>query len=68
MTAHMTAHLLPLACATCVGQEDQVTTVAANGAVYVMLACLALVGGGVVAVIIAFARRARRFAAGQDRA
>lgn len=55
-----------IACATCMSQEHQITTVAANGAVYVMLACLALVGGGVLAVIIAFARRARRFAASQN--
>lgn len=61
----MTTTLLPLACATCISQEHQVTTLAANGAVYVMLGCLALVGGGVLAVIIAFARRARRYAASQ---
>ena len=58
--------IFSLACATCISQEHQVTTVAANGAVYVMLGCLALVGGGVLTVIIAFARRARRFAASQN--
>lgn len=57
--------LLPLACATCIGQDGQVTTLAANGAVYVMFATLALVFCGIAAVVISFARRARRYAAAQ---
>ena len=31
------------ACVTCIGQDGQITTLAANGAVYVMFAALALV-------------------------
>ena len=51
------------ACVTC--QDGQITTLAANGAVYVMFAALALVFTCIVAVVIAFARRAKRYAASQ---
>ena len=51
------------ACATCIGQDGQVTTLAANGAVYVMFAALALVFTCVIAVVMTFARRAKRHAA-----
>ena len=50
---------------TCIGQDGQITTLAANGAVYVMFAALALVFTCIVAVVIAFARRAKRYAASQ---
>jgi hypothetical protein len=50
---------------TCIGQDGQITTLAANGAVYVMFAALALVFTCIVAVVIAFARRAKRYAANQ---
>lgn len=56
---------LPIACATCIGQDHQVTTIAANGAVYVMFGALALVFGCIAAVFVAFARRARRYAEAQ---
>jgi hypothetical protein len=61
----MSFPLLPLACATCIGQDHQITTIAANGAVYVMFAALALVLSCVVAVVVSFARRAKRYAASQ---
>jgi hypothetical protein len=53
------------ACATCISQSGQVTTLAANGAVFVMFGALALVFAAVISVFISFARRARRFAAAQ---
>jgi hypothetical protein len=52
-----------IACATCIGQDGQVTVMAANGAVFVMLGALILVFGTILAVVISFIRRARRFAA-----
>ena len=55
--------LLHPACATCMGQSGQTTVLAANGAVFVMLGALVLVFGVILAVVIAFIRRARRFAA-----
>lgn len=61
----MNPYLLAPACVTCMSQDGQVTTLAANGAVYVMFAALALVFGGIVAVVIAFARRAKKYAASQ---
>lgn len=54
---------LSVACATCIGQDGQVTVMAANGAVFVMLGALILVFGAILAVVISFIRRARRFAA-----
>jgi uncharacterized membrane protein len=54
------------ACVTCIGQDGQVTTLAANGAVYVMFAALALVFTCIIAVVMAFARRARRYAASAE--
>ena len=55
--------LLPItACAPCIGQDGQITTLAANGAVYVMFAALALVFSCFAAVVVAFVRRARRYA------
>ena len=56
---------LPLACATCVAQDGQTTTLAANGAVYVMFAALAFVFSCFGAVAYSFVRRARRYAASQ---
>ncbi len=55
----------PLACATCIGQDGQVTTLAANGAVYVMFVSLAAVFICIAAVALSFARRAKRYAAAQ---
>lgn len=54
---------LSIACATCIGQDGQVTVMAANGAVFVMLGALILVFSTILAVVISFIRRARRFAA-----
>ncbi len=54
------------ACVTCIGQDGQITTIAANGAVYVMFAALALVFTCIVAVFMAFARRAKRYAAANN--
>ena len=59
----MSLSLLPLACVTCIGQDGQVTTLAANGAVYVMFGALALVFTCVIAVVTVFVRRARAYAA-----
>lgn len=56
---------LPLACATCIGQDGQVTTLAANGAVYVMFVSLAAVFLCFAAVAVSFARRAKRYAESQ---
>ncbi len=53
------------ACATCIGQDHQITTLAANGAVYVMFAALAFVFSCFIAVFVSFARRAKRYAASQ---
>lgn len=61
----MNATFVTFACATCIGQDGQVTTLAANGAVYVMFAALALVFSCFAAVAVAFVRRARRYAAAQ---
>lgn len=54
------------ACATCISQSGQVTTLAANGAVFVMFGALALVFAAIISVFVSFARRARRFAASQQ--
>jgi hypothetical protein len=61
----MSTSFIGPACVTCIGQDGQITTLAANGAVYVMFAALALVFTCIVAVVIAFARRAKRYAANQ---
>ena len=61
----MSTSFIGHACVTCIGQDGQITTLAANGAVYVMFAALALVFTCIVAVVIAFARRAKRYAASQ---
>ena len=61
----MTLPLTFTACATCIGQDHQITTIAANGAVYVMFACLAFVFICIAAVVVSFARRAKRYAAAQ---
>jgi hypothetical protein len=53
------------ACVTCMSQDGQVTTLAANGAVYVMFAALALVFCCILAVVLSFARRAKKYAASQ---
>lgn len=55
-----------VACATCIGQSGQVTTLASNGAVFVMFGALALVFTAFISVFVSFARRARRFAAAQE--
>ena len=54
------------ACVTCIGQDGQITTLAANGAVYVMFAVLALVFTCIVAVVMTFIRRAKRYAASAE--
>ena len=54
------------ACVTCIGQDGQITTLAANGAVYVMFAALALVFSCIVAVVMVFVRRAKRYAASAE--
>ena len=54
------------ACVTCMSQDGQVTTLAANGAVYVMFVALALVFCGITAVVVAFSRRAKKYAASQE--
>ena len=61
----MNTPLFSPACATCIGQDHQITTLAANGAVYVMFGALALVFSCIVAVVLTFVRRARRYAASQ---
>lgn len=61
----MTSLFSITACATCIGQDHQITTIAANGAVYVMFASLALVFICIAAVVVSFARRAKRYAAAQ---
>ena len=61
----MNATLIPLACATCIGQGHQITTLAANGAVYVMFGVLAFVFACIAAVVFSFARRAKRYAQAQ---
>jgi hypothetical protein len=62
----MNTALLTFACATCIGQDHQITTLAANGAVYVMFGALALVFSCIIAVVLSFVRRARRYAASQS--
>lgn len=61
----MNSFFLVPACVTCMSQDGQVTTLAANGAVYVMFAALALVFCCILAVVFAFARRAKKYAASQ---
>lgn len=61
----MTLPLSLTACATCIGQDHQITTIAANGAVYVMFSALALVFACIAAVVFTFVRRAKRYAAAQ---
>ena len=58
----MTSLITP-ACVTCIGQDGQITTLAANGAVYVMFGARALVFTCIVAVVMVFVRRAKRYAA-----
>lgn len=62
----MNSLLLPPACVTCMSQDGQITTLAANGAVYVMFVALALVFCGILAVVLTFARRAKKYAASQE--
>jgi hypothetical protein len=62
----MNALFFAPACVTCIGQDGQITTIAANGAVYVMFAALALVFTCIIAVVLTFARRAKRHAALSD--
>ena len=62
----MNVHFLGPACATCIGQDGQITTMAANGAVYVMFAVLAFVFTCIAAVVMTFVRRARRYAASAE--
>lgn len=59
----MTTMIFPQACATCIGQSGQVTVLAANGAVFVMLGALMLVFGVIFAIVVTFIRRARRLEA-----
>ncbi len=59
----MNLSLISIACATCIGQDHQITTIAANGAVYVMFAALAFVFLCIAAVVVSFARRAKRYEA-----
>ena len=61
----MNSPLISLACATCIGQGHQITTLAANGAVYVMFGVLAFVFACIAAVVLSFARRAKRYAQAQ---
>ena len=61
----MTLFLIHPACATCIGQDHQITTLAANGAVYVMFATLALVLSFIGGVVFTFVRRAKRYAEAQ---
>lgn len=64
----MNPFFLTPACVTCMSQDGQVTTLAANGAVYVMFTALALVFCCFAAVAVAFVRRARRYAASAEAA
>ena len=59
----MNSMIFPTACATCMGQSGQVTVLAANGAVFVMLGALMLVFGVIFAIVVSFIRRARRIEA-----
>jgi hypothetical protein len=52
-----------ISCATCISQDEQNSVLASNGAVFVMLGAMAIVFGGMLAVILSFVRRARRVAA-----
>ena len=45
-----------IACATCTGDPNSATMVAANAAIFVMLFCLLLLGGIGAAVVRHFAR------------
>ena len=45
-----------IACATCTGDPNSSTMVAANAAIFVMLFCLLLLGGFGVAIVRHFAR------------
>lgn len=49
-----------LACATCVGDPNAATTIAANAAIFLMLGVLVLVLGSVGSFIVCLARRSRR--------
>jgi hypothetical protein len=55
--------LLHTACVTCINQDGNKDVVAANGAVFVMIGALSIVFLGIMAVLYAFIRRQRRFAA-----
>jgi len=48
-----------LACATCMGDAGHATVLAANSAIFLMLAMLALVLGSIISFIVYLARRAR---------
>jgi hypothetical protein len=48
------------ACATCMGDPGTKSSLAATGAIGLMLGVLGLVFGGMMAVAVGFARRARR--------
>ena len=55
-----------LACATCINQDGGPDVAAANGAVFVMIGALGIVFLGIIGILLAFMRRARRFAAAQS--
>jgi len=57
---------LPIACVTCMSQEENASVVAANGAVFVMIGALSIVFLGIMAVLYSFIRRQRRFAAAAE--
>ena len=51
-----------IACATCITKDSETAVLASNGAVFVMLGCMAIVFGAILAVVVNFIRRANRFA------
>jgi len=55
-----------LACATCMGDSGSPQVQAAGSAILFMLAVLALVFGGMVAVVVSVARRSRRTGEGEQ--
>jgi hypothetical protein len=58
--------LITIACATCVNQDGGTDVVAANGAVFVMIGALGVIFLGIIGILFAFMRRARRFASTQS--
>lgn len=58
MSTALTFHPAVLACATCIGDADSASTLAANGAIFVMLGLLVLVLGSIVKFIFYLNRRA----------